>query len=249
MSGEAALRVLLVDDEPMARARLRRMLGAEHGVHVVGECATGEEAASALGRLKPDVVFLDIQMPGMDGFGALHRAAAAWRPQVVFVTAFGEHAVDAFEHGAVDYLLKPYSRERLRLSLERARAACRPAAPAAPAAHAGFPERLPVPVAQRLRMVPVQSIDCVVAQLNYVELHVGAERLVLRETMAAMEAQLDPRQFARIHRSRIVRIAAVTEIETLDSGQYLFRLASGARLGSGPSYRERVRQAFRLRAP
>ena len=241
---EAPLRVLIVDDEPMARARLRRMLGAEHGVQILGECSNGEEAAGALARLKPDLVFLDIEMPGMDGFGALHRASADWRPQVVFVTAFSEHAVDAFEHGAVDYLLKPYSRERLRLALERARTERQRAASGTPGE---FPERLPVPVGHRLRLVPVQSIDCVVAQLNYVELQVGAERLVLRDTMAAMEAQLDPRQFVRIHRSRIVRIAAVTEIETLGPGQYLFRLASGTRLSSGPSYRDRIRQAFGLR--
>ena len=243
MTNDLPLRVLVVDDEPMARARLRRMLGAEHGVQILGECSNGEEAAVALGSLKPDVVFLDIQMPGMDGFGTLHHASAAWRPHVVFVTAFSEHAVDAFEHGAVDYLLKPYSRERLRLSLDRARAARKHAASAG---DGNFPERLPVPVGHRLRMVPVESIDCVVAQLNYVELHVGAERLSLRETMAAMESQLDPRRFARIHRSRIVRIAAVTEIESLGSGQYVFRLASGTRLGSGPAYRDRVRQAFRL---
>ena len=242
--GEAALRVLIVDDEPMARARLRRMLDGEHGVAVVGECSNGEEAAFALASLKPDLVFLDIQMPGMDGFGTLHRAAAAWRPRVVFVTAFSEHAVDAFEHGAVDYLLKPYSRERLRLALERARTGRQPA-PTAPGE--GFAERLAVPAGQRLRLVPVQSIDCIIAQLNYVELHLGSERLVLRETMAAMEAQLDPRLFARIHRSRIVRIAAVGEIEALGGGQYVFRLASGLRLSSGPAYRDRVRQAFGLR--
>lgn len=243
---DAPLRVLVVDDEPMARARLRRMLGAEHGVHILGECSNGDEAAAALGSLRPDVVFLDIQMPGMDGFGTLHRASSAWRPHVVFVTAFSEHAVDAFEHGAVDYLLKPYSRERLRVSLERARAALHRVASGA---GEGFPERLPVPVGHRLRMVPVQSIDCVIAQLNYVELHVGNERLVLRETMGAMELQLDPRHFARIHRSRIVRIAAVSEIEALESGRYVVRLASGLRLSSGPAYRDRVRQAFRLRAP
>lgn len=243
---EAPLRVLVVDDEPMARARLRRMLGAEHGVHILGECSNGDEAAAALGSLKPDVVFLDIQMPGMDGFGTLHRASSAWRPHVVFVTAFSEHAVDAFEHGAVDYLLKPYSRERLRVSLDRARAALQRAASGTGDC---FPERLPVPVGHRLRMVPVQSIDCIIAQLNYVELHVGDERLILRETMAAMEQQLDPRHFARIHRSRIVRIAAVSEIETLESGRYVIRLASGLRLGSGPAYRDRVRQAFGLRAP
>lgn len=242
---DVVLRVLVVDDEPMARARLLRMLGAEHGVQILGECSSGEEAAAALASLKPDVVFLDIQMPGMDGFGTLHRASAEWRPHVVFVTAFAEHAVDAFEYGAVDYLLKPYSRERLRLSLERARAGRRRVGSGA---NASFPERLPVPVGHRLRMVPVESIDCVVAQLNYVELHVGGERLSLRATMSAMESQLDPKHFARIHRSRIVRIAAVTEIETQESGQYVFRLASGVRLGSGPAYRERVREAFRLRA-
>jgi two-component system, LytTR family, response regulator len=243
---DAPLRVLIVDDEPMARARLRRMLESEHGVHILGECSSGEEAADALVELKPDVVFLDIQMPGMDGFGTLHRASAEWRPHVVFVTAFSEHAVDAFEHGAVDYLLKPYSRERLQVSLDRARAAHQREPVVA---DTDFPDRLPVPVMNRLRMVPVQSIDCVVAQANYVELHVGAERLILRETMAAMESQLDPRQFVRVHRSRIVRIAAVTDIETLESSQYLFRLASGTRLSSGPSYRDRVRQAFRLAGP
>ena len=241
---EPPLRLLVVDDEPMARTRLVRMLSAEHGVQIVGECSNGEEAAAALGSLKPDAVFLDIQMPGMDGFGTLHLASAAWRPLVVFVTAFSEHAVDAFDHGAVDYLLKPYSRERLRLSLDRIRAGRQRAT--TPVAE-GFPERLSVPVGNRLRVVPVQSIDCVIAQLNYVELHVGAERLSLRETMASMEAQLDPRHFARIHRSRIVRIAAVTEIESLGSGQYVVRLACGARWSSGPAYGARVREAFRLR--
>ena len=246
---DAPLRVLVVDDEPMARARLRRMLGAEHGVHILGECSNGEDAASALRSMQPDVVFLDIQMPGVDGFGALHRAATAWRPHVVFVTAFAEHAVDAFEHGAVDYLLKPYSRERLRVALDRARVGRQRAGQQRedPAAGERLIDRLPVPVGHRLRMVPVQSIDCIVAQLNYVELHVGPERLSLRDTLSAMEAQLDPRHFARIHRSRIVRIAAVTEIETLESGQYLFRLASGTRMGSGPAYRERIRHAFGLR--
>ena len=246
---EAPLRVLVVDDEPMARARLQRMLGAEHGVDVVGECSTGEEAATALVTLKPDVVFLDIQMPGMDGFGTLHRASTEWRPHVVFVTAFSEHAVDAFEHGAVDYLLKPYSRERLRLAIERARAGRQRVEAVAAEPATSFPERIAVPVGHRMRLVPVQSIDCVIAQLNYVELHVGHERLILRETMSAMDAQLDPRLFARIHRSRIVRIDAVTEIETLEAGRYVVRLASGTRLGSGAAYRDRVRRAFRLRPP
>lgn len=241
---EAPLRVLVVDDEPLARLRLRRMLGAEPGVHILGECDSGGAAASALAALKPDVVFLDIQMPGLDGFGALHGAAASWQPQVVFVTAFAEHAVDAFDHGAVDYLVKPYSRERLRLALDRARASCRRAQGIQGEAHAA---RLPVPVGARLRMVPVADIDCLVARLNYVELHVGSERLTLRDTLSGLESQLDPAAFVRIHRSRIVRIAAVREIEALEPGRYVLRLATGGRLGSGFTYRDRVRQVFGLR--
>ncbi|MFC0676734.1 LytR/AlgR family response regulator transcription factor [Lysobacter korlensis] len=240
----APLRVLVVDDEPMARARLRRMLGAEPGVHILGECSDGAAAADALGSLKPDVVFLDIEMPGLDGFAALDGAAACWRPHVVLVTAYACHAVAAFDRGAVDYLLKPYSRERLRVALDRARAE---RGRDQPMPDAGFAERIPVPVGHRMRMVVVQAIDCLVARSNYVELHLGPERLTLRETMSAMESRLDPKRFVRIHRSRIVRIDAVADIETLESGQYLFRLASGARLGSGPAYRDRVRQVFGLR--
>lgn len=244
MTGAAALRVLLVDDEPMARARLRRLLDEDPGVEIVGECRSGEEAADAVAALRPDLVFLDIRMPGLDGFGALRAAAAAWQPRVVFVTAHGERAVEAFDHGAVDYLLKPYSRERLQRALERARAAAR----LPPEGDDGaFPERLSVPVGHRMRLLPVASIDCVLARANYVELHAGPERLTLRETLSAMERQLDPQRFVRIHRSRIVRIAAVTDVESLATGRYVLRLASGLRLGSGSGYRERVRQAFGLR--
>lgn len=238
------LRVAVVDDEPMARARLRRMLGGEPGVEIVAECGTGDSAIAALRRLRPDVVFLDIHLPDLTGFGVLAATDPAWRPSVVFVTAHAEHAVQAFDAGATDYLLKPYSHERLRAALDRARLSRGPL-PQASAEH--FPDRLPVPFGPRLRLIAVATVDCVIAQSNYVELHAGPDRHVLRETLSAMEARLDPHRFVRIHRSRIVRIDAVSDIEMLGSGQYVLRLASGMRLGSGPNYRQRIVSAFGLR--
>ncbi|GHA72407.1 LytR/AlgR family response regulator transcription factor [Cognatilysobacter bugurensis] len=238
------LRVALVDDEPMARTRLRRMLGHEPGIDVVAECSTGDAAIAALRRLRPDVVFLDIHLPDLTGFGVLAAADAASRPNVVFVTAHAEHAVQAFDAGAVDYLLKPYSLERLRAALERVRVS---RSAVSQSRDARLPDRFAVPVGARLRLISASAIDCVIAQSNYVELHVGAERHVMRETMSSMESRLDPERFIRIHRSRIVRLDAVSDIEMLGAGQYVLRLASGLRLSSGPSYRRRIVSAFGLR--
>ena len=238
------LRVAIVDDEPMARTRLRRMLGSEPDVDVVAECGRGDVAVAALRRLRPDLVFLDIHLPDLTGFGVLDAADPAWRPTVVFVTAHAEHAVRAFDTGATDYLLKPYSHERLRAALDRVRGArASPKEPASPA----YPERLTVPVGPRLQLIAVNAIECVIAQSNYVELHTGPDRHVLRETLSAMESRLDPARFVRIHRSRIVRIDAVRDIEHLGSGQYVLRLASGMRVSSGPNYRHRIVAAFGLR--
>jgi two-component system LytT family response regulator len=238
------IRVAVVDDEALARARLRRMLGHEPDVEIVAECGRGDAAVCALRRLRPDVVFLDIHLPDLTGFGVLDATDANWRPSVIFVTAHAEHAVRAFDTGATDYLLKPYSHDRLKAALERVRQA-RNGAPEA--ASATYAERLTVPVGPRLQLIAVSAIDCVIAQSNYVELHTGPDRHVLRETLSAMEARLDPNRFVRIHRSRIVRIDAVRDIECLGGGQYVLRLASGARLSSGPNYRDRVVAAFGLR--
>lgn len=248
----APLRALVADDEAMSRARLCRLLGQAGGVEVVAECGDGDSALAALRRLRPDVAFLDIRMPDLSGFGVLQALPAALRPQVVFVTAHAEHALRAFDVDAADYLLKPYSAERLQAALARVRklraaagqdpAAAQDAAPAA----GGYPQRLAVPVGARLRLLPVEQIECALAQSNYVELRAGGQAYLLRETMNGLQARLDPARFLRIHRSRLVRLDAVRDIEPLEDGRYLLRLASGLALGSGASYRDKVREAMGL---
>jgi two-component system LytT family response regulator len=255
------LRAIVADDEPLARARLRRLLGQFDGLEVVAECASGEAAVDALHRLGPDIAFLDIQMPDLDGFDVLETLPRQRRPHVVFVTAFSEHAVRAFDARAVDYLLKPVSAERLRQAIERIRFAAAPVAAAgaasqdAPAARAPAPAidavpcyaaRIAVPCGTRIHLVPVEDIDHVQAQANYIELHIGAKSLVLRETLGNFSSRLDPVRFLRVHRSRIVRLDGVLEAEPNPSGRYALRLRCGARLVTGRSYAAAVRAALGL---
>ena len=235
-----ALRAVIVDDEPLARARLTRLLAAEPGVDVVAEFGDGASAARALPSLAAHVLFLDVQMPEVDGFAMLEALPAAQRPLVVFVTAHAEHAVRAFDAQAADYLLKPVGPERLRESVERVRRR-RAGLAVAPGA---YPERLAVPDGQHLRVVPVTELECVRAQGNYVELCVGKRTLLLRETMANLEARLDPRLFLRVHRSHIVRLDLVDGMEACAGGGCLVRMRSGLRLAAGRSYRAALRQAL-----
>ena len=237
------LRALVADDEPMARARLCRLLQESGGVDILAVCENGKAAIAALQSLHLDVAFLDIHMPGADGFQVSARVARGQGTEVVYVTAHAEHAVRAFDAAAADYLLKPLSPRRLALALERLRQRA-PTHVAAPVP--AYPERLLVQEGARLRPLAVAAIDAVIAQANYVEVHSGGECARLRDTLAHVEAQLDPRRFVRVHRSRLVRIDAVRDLELLDSGQYLLRLHCGLRLGSGRQYRDRLRTAFGL---
>ncbi len=239
----SALRVVIADDEPLARLRLRRLLGTIPGLDVVAECASGIEVMQLLPDCPCDLLFLDIQMPGADGFQALEHVVA--RPRaVVFVTAHAEHAVRAFDVQAVDYLLKPISAERLLQALERVQRllANEAAIIAAPA----IPRRLALPIGRRMQMVELDELDCALAQANYVELKVGARTFVLRDTISGFHARLDPQRFLRIHRSAIVRIDAIREIEPLASGRYRVNLHGGQRLVSGRSYRDALRAALGL---
>ena len=236
------LRAAIVDDEPLARARLGRLLAAEADVDVVAEYGDGPTAVAGLRALPVDVLFLDVRMPQVDGFAMLERLPPSQRPQVVFVTAYSEHAVRAFDARAVDYLVKPVAPDRLSRSIERVRDAL--AVQAAPAAH--YPDRIAVSDGQRLRMIAVDELECVIAQGNYVELRMGGRALLVRETMAHVLARLDPRVFVRIHRSRIVRIAQIDQVEPHASGQYVVRMRSGLRLTSGRSYRADLRRALGL---
>jgi two-component system LytT family response regulator len=232
----ARLRAVVVDDEPLARARLRRLLAQHPEVDVLADCGSGEESIATLQELRPDVAFLDIRMPDMDGFDVLDALGPQRPPQVVFVTAYSEHAVRAFEARALDYLLKPVSAERLKQALERLR-------PAGSAVEA-FPERIPVPVGGRIHLVETAQIDHVDAHANYVELHMGPRSLVLRETMTRLESRLDPKHFLRVHRSRLVRLDGIVEAQAHASGRFLLRLKCGARIVTGRSYAARVRSAL-----
>jgi len=207
------IRVAIADDEPLARRMLRDLLAAEPDMAVVAECGDGLEVVEAIGRHAPDLVFLDIKMPGLDGFAALRAAPRA--PVVVFVTAHADRALDAFDAAATDYLLKPFDDERFARSLARARAQLqhRPA------------ERIAVKDAGRVELVDPDDIDWIGAEGYYAELHVGRRSLLLREPMHDLAHRLDPARFIRIHRSTIVNVARVQRIERL-----AVVLADGTRL-------------------
>jgi two-component system LytT family response regulator len=245
-----ALRVLLVDDEPLARGKLKRLLAGEQDIEVVGEAGSADEARVLIERERPDLVFLDIQMPGQDGFQLLESLPRNLLPGVVFVTAYDQHAVRAFEVHALDYLLKPFDRERLRLALERAREAL-----ARVDSQAGLDEQLKSMLQElrgeqpflsrfvvrsvgRIVFVRAQDVDWIEAAGNYVRLRIGKESHLLRETMSALETRLDPKVFARIHRSTIVNIDRIRELNHIFHGDYSVLLKDGTRLTLSRGYRE-----------
>jgi two-component system, LytTR family, response regulator len=244
-----ALRAVIADDEPLARARLLRMLGELGSVDVVAQCTSARETIDALRTVVTDVLFLDIRMQDADGFQVL-EAAPAERPHVVFVTAYAEHAVHAFEEAAVDYLLKPYSADRLHAALERVRARVPGTIPAPttdpPSPPHAYATRLAVSVGRRTRVVQVAEISCARAQANYVELRVDKRDYLLRTTIAELAERLEPTEFIRVHRSALVRIDAVESLESCGGGQYRLHLRDGIALRSGRSYRNAVRNAFGL---
>jgi two-component system LytT family response regulator len=239
-----------VDDEPLARERIRSLLAEERDCVIAGECANGDEAVRALRRGPADVVFLDVQMPGRSAFDVIRDVGPARMPAVVFVTAYERYAVDAFEAHAVDYLLKPFGADRFRDALGRARARVRDedgGRRLAPllrelADRDGRPERLEVRSSSRISFVRVDELDYAEAWGNYVRLHCGGERHLLRETMNGLEARLDPRRFARIHRSTIVNVDRVKETVPLFHGDWEVVLRSGVRLVLTRTHRERVQR-------
>ena len=247
------LAALLVDDEPLALLRLRTLLRAERDVRVVGECEDGRAAVEAIRRLRPDLVFLDVQMPEKDGFEMLGALAPAERPLVIFATAFDGYAVRAFEARAFDYLLKPIQRARLKEAVARARAAlaqrrAQAGAAAAPAAQVRpGPERLVVKTGSRSTLLRVADIDYVQAAGNYVEIHAGPEVHLSRDTLARLERELDARRFVRIHRSTIVNVERVRHLEPLFHGDHAVFLAGGARLTLSRDHWPRLQEALGLR--
>lgn len=233
------LRAAIVDDEPLARARLRRLLDkvASSMIDVVAECVDTEELLAAAGGLSLDVLFLDVEMPGGDGFSALARWRGP-RPQVVFVTAHAQHGVRAFDTRATDYLMKPVSAERLRESVERVWQLAPTTSDGGRGAADG--ERLPLQIGQRSYLVPIDEIDLVVAQRNYLEVHAGRTQYTIRSTLGAFHARLDPVRFQRLHRSAVVRIGAIREIKPVGSGRFRIGLQCGQVLHSGRHFHAHV---------
>jgi two-component system LytT family response regulator len=234
-----------VDDEVLARRSLSSLLNLEPDFEIVGECDEGDGALRAIESTQPDLVFLDIQMPGMDGFAVLEGARPERTPIVIFVTAHDQFAVQAFEAQALDYLLKPFRRERFRASLERVRRsiAARDAGPAQ-LASATERESMIVKCRDRLAFVRCDSLEFVRAAANYVQLHVNDATYEVRERMAVMEVRLPPDKFLRIHRSLIVNIAAVKELYAAGAGEYMISLRSGRQLPVGPNYIESVHKTL-----
>ena len=225
MAGQSEIRVLVADDEPLARRGVRQLLAPHRDMTVVGEARNGAETLTALDALSPDLLFLDVQMPEMDGFEVLRARGAERMPAVVFVTAHDQFAVRAFEAHALDYLVKPLHVERFEAALERVRERLRLMEAAASAAQlralldaekaererCGV-ERLVVPIATGELVIPVAEIDWIGADDYYTRLHVGARSHLLRESLGSLETRLDPRRFARVHRSAIVQIDRIREL-------------------------------------
>jgi two-component system LytT family response regulator len=260
------LRTLIVDDESLARRGLKLRLQDHPRLELVGECSDGEQALAAVAELRPDLMLLDIQMPGMDGFEVVRRLQADNMPLVIFVTAFDQFAVDAFEVNAVDYVLKPIDDERLQAAIERAieNVAQRNLVDqkqnlvkvfmditgAAPAeveeiAHGSgdaWPDRLVIRDGDETHRVPVADIDWVDAAGDYMCVHAGGTTHIMRSTMKQLEELLNPLQFLRVHRSTIVNASRIEKAQHLSNGEYLLSLTGGSQIKVSRSYRDKIRE-------
>jgi two-component system LytT family response regulator len=237
------LRVALVDDEPLGRERIRALLADENDVTLVGDYRTGEEALTGILESAPQVLFLDVQMPGMDGFGLVQlleaQLAPEQRPFIVVVTAYDAYALRAFDVSAVDYLLKPFDRPRFRAALARARVRVseRPQPEA----------RFVVRTASRMTLVRAADVEWIAGEGNYARLHSGGRRHLVRETLKSVEARLDPRKFVRVHRSAIVNVDCVATFEPHVHGQYVLTMKDGSRITSSRTHSPKLRALLKPR--
>jgi two-component system, LytTR family, response regulator len=250
------IRALIVDDEPLARERIRTMLRDEADIAVAGECGDGPAAVAAIRKLSPDLLFLDVQMPGMDGFAVLRAVNREQMPVVIFVTAYDQHAVKAFEAHALDYLLKPFKPARFKETVQRARehlanleAGAVSAKLAALLGQAKpereFLSRIAVKTGERTVFVKTSQIDYLESAGNYVVLHAGKENHVVRETLTALEEQLDPKKFIRISRSMLVNADQIKELQPLFKGEHAVVLHNGKQLTMTRGVRE-LQEALRF---
>ena len=255
------IRALIVDDEPFARERVRRLLASDADIEIVGECADGFAAVQMIEERAPDLLFLDIQMPGKTGFDVLEEIDAEQTPVVVFLTAYDQYAVRAFDACALDYLLKPFDEERFERALSRAKTQIRrdstledseddtaaplaPRDPNGPHNAAGPLERFVVKASGRIFFLKAGEVDWIEAYGNYVRLHVGKSAYILREAIGGIESSLDPARFLRIHRSAIVNVERIREMQPMFHGQYTVVLHDGTRLTLSRRYRGKLQKSL-----
>jgi two-component system LytT family response regulator len=249
------IRAVIVDDEPLARRRIRDLLAQAEDVEIIAVCANGEEAIHTIDESRPDLLFLDVQMPEVDGFDVLQAIGFGHVPVVIFVTAYDQFALRAFEAHALDYLLKPFDDERFQATLQRARERIRQqhggdldrrlrALLDEARGDRGYLQRLVVPAGHRSIFIRTDEIDWIEAERNYIRLHVRSQAHLLRENLSRIESALDPAKFCRIHRSTIVNIDRIHAVESFARGEYLVTLHDGTKLNSGRSYRDRLYQVM-----
>ena len=254
MTDATRIRALVVDDEPLARAMVREMLESDPEVEIVGECTNGREAVEAIKSSAPDIVFLDVQMPELGGFEVLESLEPQSTPYIIFVTAYDQYAVRAFEVHALDYLLKPFDRERFEVALRRAKTHIRLhrtsrrdqdiiALLEELKAGPKYLERLVIKNGGRVFFLHVQDVHCIEAEGNYVRVYDSQKGYLLRETISSLEAQLDPKQFLRIHRSAIVKIDRIKEMQPWFHGEYRIIMENGKQLALSRNYRANLQEA------
>ena len=254
-SAQAPIRVLVVDDEPLAREKIRGMAADDPELRIVAECTNGAEAIEAVQTIRPDLILLDVQMPEVGGFAVLEALKDEGLPPVIFITAYDHYAVRAFEVHALDYLLKPFDRERFRAAMDRAKRQIR----RDNGSHIDariialleqmrepqrFTERLVVKTGGRVFFLNTDEIDWIEAEGNYVSVHTGKKAYLLRETISSLESQLDPKEFVRIHRSAVVRLDRIRELQPWSHGEYHVILNDGTQLTLSRSYREKLQSAL-----
>ncbi|MCA1634349.1 MAG: LytTR family DNA-binding domain-containing protein [Acidobacteria bacterium] len=251
----APIRVLVVDDEPLAREKIRGMAADDPQIRIIGECSNGAEAIEAIQALQPDLLLLDVQMPEVGGFAVLEALRDESLPPVIFITAYDHYAVRAFEVHALDYLLKPFDRERFKAAMERAKKQLRHDPDNGIDARIlalleqikepqRYSERLVVKTGGRVFFLNTDEIDWIEAEGNYVSIHTGAKGYLLRETIGGLESQLDPHEFVRIHRSAIVRLDRIKELQPWSHGEYHIILNDGTQLTLSRSYRDKLQAAL-----
>jgi len=251
MTDPKPIRVLVVDDEPLARKRLRELLKEDHEIVVIGECANGAETISAARELAPDLIFLDVQMPGIDGLAVSEAFDGKQGPLLIFVTAYEQYAVRAFDVQAVDYLLKPFDRARFILALQRAKERLREK-------HRDdvnrqilgllseikdkprYLDRLVIKNNDRVFVLKIDEIDWIEAEGNYVRVHFGNQSSLIRDTLSHLAAQLDPHRFPRIHRSQLVNIDRIKELQPWSHRDWRIILRNGAELRLSRNYRDQL---------